>query len=199
MGNKLDEQTPRVHLENFLTMDVMHLHARSKPWLLGALPCAEGTVSGSGYFTNALILPVLNGPTEGGQWWAQPFQQSIPFLSWIPYVNELPTYKTAVYLLTPIAILPTVACNISSVHKIVKARKGSMLLALAMEECSFAHKYGQAIDLYTQTIELNSQNVVYWANRSLAHTKLEEYGSAIQDATKAIEVDPKYSKACFIY
>ncbi|KAK5841858.1 hypothetical protein PVK06_004182 [Gossypium arboreum] len=62
-----------------------------------------------------------------------------------------------------------------------------------------AYKYGQAIDLYTQTIELNSQNAVYWANRSLAHTKLEEYGSAIQDATKAIEVDPKYLKACFIY
>ncbi|TYH22002.1 hypothetical protein ES288_A04G091400v1 [Gossypium darwinii] len=45
-----------------------------------------------------------------------------------------------------------------------------------------------------KAIELNSQNAVYWANRSLAHTKLEEYGSAIQDATKAIEVDPKYSK-----
>ncbi|TYJ39708.1 hypothetical protein E1A91_A04G088000v1 [Gossypium mustelinum] len=57
-----------------------------------------------------------------------------------------------------------------------------------------AHKYGQAINLYTQAIELNSQNAVYWANPSLAHTKLEEYGSAIQDATKAIEVDPKYSK-----
>ncbi|MBA0779521.1 hypothetical protein Gotri_003771 [Gossypium trilobum] len=50
-----------------------------------------------------------------------------------------------------------------------------------------AHRYGLAIDLYTQAIELNSQNAVYWANRSLAHTKLEEYGSAIQDATKAIE------------
>ncbi|MBA0821346.1 hypothetical protein Goarm_018210, partial [Gossypium armourianum] len=50
-----------------------------------------------------------------------------------------------------------------------------------------AHKYGQAIDLYTQAIELNSQNAVYWANRAFAHTKLEEYGSAIQDATKAIE------------
>lgn len=58
-----------------------------------------------------------------------------------------------------------------------------------------AHKYSQAIDLYTQAIELNGENAVYWANRALAHTKLEEYGSAIQDATKAIEIDPKYSKA----
>ena len=59
-----------------------------------------------------------------------------------------------------------------------------------------AHKYSQAIALYSQAIELNSQNAVYWANRSFAHAKLEEYGSAIQDASKAIEVDPKYSKAC---
>lgn len=61
-----------------------------------------------------------------------------------------------------------------------------------------AHKFAQAIDLYTQAIEVNSQNAVYWANRSIAHLKLEEYGSAIQDASKAIEVDPKYSKACFM-
>ncbi|KAG8481673.1 hypothetical protein CXB51_026600 [Gossypium anomalum] len=72
-----------------------------------------------------------------------------------------------------------------------------MIVMFAISLCSIvlklsiffysAHKYGQAIDLYTQAIELNSQNAVYWANRSLAHTKLEEYGSAIQDATKAIE------------
>lgn len=62
-----------------------------------------------------------------------------------------------------------------------------------------AHKYAQAIDLYTQAIALNSQNAVYWANRAFAHIKLEEYGSAIQDASKAVEVDPKYSKACFVY
>lgn len=58
-----------------------------------------------------------------------------------------------------------------------------------------AHKYSHAIDLYTQAIELNGENAVYWANRAFAHTKLEEYGSAILDATKAIEIDPKYSKA----
>ncbi|KAG6419428.1 hypothetical protein SASPL_121650 [Salvia splendens] len=67
-----------------------------------------------------------------------------------------------------------------------------------------AHKYSQAIDLYTQAIEVNNDNAVYWANRAFAHAKLEEYGSAIQDATSAIEIDPKYSKAstvgfCFGY
>ncbi|KAF9669433.1 hypothetical protein SADUNF_Sadunf14G0107100 [Salix dunnii] len=62
-----------------------------------------------------------------------------------------------------------------------------------------AHKYGQAIDLYSQAIELNGDNAVYWANRAFAHSKLEEYGSAIQDASKAIEIDPKYSKAKHIW
>ncbi|KAM3302044.1 serine/threonine-protein phosphatase 5 isoform X1 [Capsicum chacoense] len=59
------------------------------------------------------------------------------------------------------------------------------------------HKYSQAIDLYTQAIELNGENAVYWANRAFAHTKLEEYGSAIQDGTKAIEIDPRYSKGYY--
>ncbi|KAG1335290.1 Serine/threonine-protein phosphatase 5 [Cocos nucifera] len=57
-----------------------------------------------------------------------------------------------------------------------------------------ANKFSQAIELYSQAIELNGHNAVYWANRAFAHTKLEEYGSAIQDATKAVELDPKYSK-----
>lgn len=60
-----------------------------------------------------------------------------------------------------------------------------------------AHKYSQAIDLYTKAIELNSENAVYFANRALAHTKLEEYGSAIQDASKAVEIDPRYSKGYY--
>ncbi|KAL1347812.1 hypothetical protein HN51_023838 [Arachis hypogaea] len=60
-----------------------------------------------------------------------------------------------------------------------------------------AHRFTQAIELYTQAIELNDKNAVYYANRAFAHLRLEEYGSAIQDATKAIEVDPKYSKGYY--
>lgn len=60
-----------------------------------------------------------------------------------------------------------------------------------------AHKYVQAIDLYTQAIELNNQNAIYWANRAFAHMKLEEYGSALEDASKAIEVNSRYFKAHF--
>ncbi|CAA2963116.1 serine threonine- phosphatase 5 isoform X1 [Olea europaea subsp. europaea] len=70
-------------------------------------------------------------------------------------------------------------------------------LKLLANEAFKAHKYSQAIDLYTQAIEANSDNAVYWANRAFAHTKLEEYGSAILDSTKAIEIDPKYSKGYY--
>ncbi|XP_058100981.1 serine/threonine-protein phosphatase 5 [Magnolia sinica] len=70
-------------------------------------------------------------------------------------------------------------------------------LKLLANEAFNAHKFSQAIDLYSQAIELNGQNAVYWANRALAHTKLEEYGSAIQDATKAIEINSKYSKGYY--
>ncbi|PSS17650.1 Serine/threonine-protein like [Actinidia chinensis var. chinensis] len=70
-------------------------------------------------------------------------------------------------------------------------------IKLLANEAFKAHKYSQAIALYSQAIELNSQNAVYWANRAFAHTKLEEYGSAIQDASNAVEVDPKYSKGYY--
>ncbi|CAL0309730.1 unnamed protein product [Lupinus luteus] len=70
-------------------------------------------------------------------------------------------------------------------------------LKLLANEAFSARKYSQAIDLYTQAIELRSQNAVYWANRAFAHIRLEEYGSAIEDATEAIEVDPKYSKGYY--
>ncbi|KAL5997705.1 hypothetical protein ACLOJK_008635 [Asimina triloba] len=63
---------------------------------------------------------------------------------------------------------------------------------------AFSGTHGALFIIYcSQAIELNGQNAVYWANRALAHTKLEEYGSAIQDATKAIEINPKYSKGYY--
>ncbi|XP_057430690.1 serine/threonine-protein phosphatase 5 isoform X2 [Lotus japonicus] len=70
-------------------------------------------------------------------------------------------------------------------------------LKLLANDAFKARKYAQAIELYTEAIELDSQNAVYLANRAFAHLRLEEYGSAILDATKAIEVDPKYSKGYY--
>ncbi|QNP96601.1 Metallo-dependent phosphatase-like protein [Yarrowia lipolytica] len=57
--------------------------------------------------------------------------------------------------------------------------------------------YNDAVDLYTQAIELNPQSAVYYANRAQAHIKNEAYGVAIEDSSKAIELDPTYIKAYF--
>jgi tetratricopeptide (TPR) repeat protein len=56
------------------------------------------------------------------------------------------------------------------------------------------HKFAAAIDEYTKAIEKNGKDPVYWANRAFCHLKLEEYGSAVEDATTAINLNPKYVK-----
>ncbi|CAI8606998.1 unnamed protein product [Vicia faba] len=78
-------------------------------------------------------------------------------------------------------------------HNVAKAEEFKVLANQAFKDRKFSH----SIDLYTQAIELNSQSAVYYANRAFAHLRLEEYGSAILDATKDIEVDPKYSKGYY--
>ncbi|CAM6092853.1 unnamed protein product [Calypogeia fissa] len=60
-----------------------------------------------------------------------------------------------------------------------------------------AHRYSRAVELYTQAIELNPENAVFYSNRAFAHTKLEEYGSAILDATHSIELNAKYIKGYY--
>uniref|UniRef100_A0A7S0RRJ4 Serine/threonine-protein phosphatase 5 n=1 Tax=Pyramimonas obovata TaxID=1411642 RepID=A0A7S0RRJ4_9CHLO len=59
------------------------------------------------------------------------------------------------------------------------------------------HKFAKAVMLYTRTIEENPNNAVYYSNRAFAHTKLENYGAAVEDATKAIELDPEYLKGYY--
>jgi len=50
------------------------------------------------------------------------------------------------------------------------------------------------VDLYSQAIALTPDNAILYSNRAAAHMRLENYGSALGDATLAIEKDPKYIK-----
>ncbi len=50
---------------------------------------------------------------------------------------------------------------------------------------------------YSKAIQLNPSNAVYFGNRAFAHIKLEEYGSAVEDATAAIDLDPNYVKGYY--
>ncbi|KAJ0038661.1 hypothetical protein Pint_23396 [Pistacia integerrima] len=114
-------------------------------WVISAVPFYGATWEH--YFTNTLILPVVNGPTEGlmliyvahfftalvgAEWWAQHFGNSIPFLNWVPLINGITTYKAVLYMMIAFAVIPTLYSNVSNVYNVVYARKGSMLLALAM-------------------------------------------------------------------
>lgn len=55
-------------------------------------------------------------------------------------------------------------------------------------------KYDEAIQSYTEAINLDSTNPVYYSNRAAAHSSRGDHLSAVGDAEKAIEVDPSYVK-----
>lgn len=55
--------------------------------------------------------------------------------------------------------------------------------------------FEESIDLYTQAIDIDANNAVYYSNRAAAYSQLQLHDNAIADADAAIRVDPKYSKA----
>ncbi|KDD75869.1 calcineurin-like phosphoesterase [Helicosporidium sp. ATCC 50920] len=57
--------------------------------------------------------------------------------------------------------------------------------------------YQQAADLYSAAIELYPENAVYWSNRAFAHIRMENFGSALADASRALECDGSYAKAYY--
>lgn len=57
--------------------------------------------------------------------------------------------------------------------------------------------YTQAKALYTDALSLNPNIVAIYSNRALCELKLEQYGLAIADATKAIELDATFAKAYY--
>ncbi|XP_047246719.1 serine/threonine-protein phosphatase 5 isoform X2 [Girardinichthys multiradiatus] len=57
--------------------------------------------------------------------------------------------------------------------------------------------YENAIKYYTEALELNPSNAIYFSNRSLAYLRTECYGYALADATRALEVDKNYIKGYY--
>jgi len=58
-----------------------------------------------------------------------------------------------------------------------------------------AGNFQEAVDFYTQAINSNPKNAVYFANRAAACSKMGNHNAAVSDAQAAVELDPKYSKA----
>lgn len=59
------------------------------------------------------------------------------------------------------------------------------------------NKYIEALELYNKAVEASPENHLFIGNRAQCHLKLENFGLAIDDATKAILLDPKYIKGYF--
>lgn len=58
--------------------------------------------------------------------------------------------------------------------------------------------YALAVAGYSRAIGIDSTNAVYYANRAAAHIRVENYGLALADASKSIELDPRYVKVSLI-
>lgn len=57
--------------------------------------------------------------------------------------------------------------------------------------------YENAIRYYSEALELNPSNAIYYSNRSLAYLRTECYGYALGDATRALEIDKNYIKGYY--
>lgn len=55
--------------------------------------------------------------------------------------------------------------------------------------------YPEAIAKYTEAIGLDPTNVVYLSNRAAAHSSYQKHDKAVEDAEKAIKLNPNFSKA----
>ncbi|KAE8658878.1 Choline/ethanolaminephosphotransferase 1 [Hibiscus syriacus] len=109
-------------------------------WVISAVPFYGATWEH--YFTNTLILPVVNGPTEGlALIYHRFFPCKVPSGGLSNLDNPYPSSAGYLYLMMPrflctaqshSSLLYIIDASVQNVHKVVQAQKGSMLLALAM-------------------------------------------------------------------
>lgn len=55
--------------------------------------------------------------------------------------------------------------------------------------------FQEAYDCYTQAINIDDNNAIYYSNRAAALSKLGKHEDSLKDCKEAIEIDPNYSKA----
>ena len=56
------------------------------------------------------------------------------------------------------------------------------------------NKLDEAIQLYTEAIELDPDNHILYSNRSAAYAKAEKYELALTDAEKTVELKPDWAE-----
>lgn len=64
-------------------------------------------------------------------------------------------------------------------------------------ELFLKHDYIEALEFYNQAVAASPRNHLFIGNRAQCHLKLENFGSAIEDATVALGIDQTYIKGYF--
>lgn len=59
--------------------------------------------------------------------------------------------------------------------------------------------YTKAVLLYTDALQLDPTNHILYSNRSAAHLKMGHFQQALQDATKARDLNPKWPKVSSMF
>ncbi|GAA5832471.1 hypothetical protein JCM11251_006465 [Rhodosporidiobolus azoricus] len=72
-----------------------------------------------------------------------------------------------------------------------EAEKAKVLGNQLMAKKDFAG----SIEAYSDAIEKDGTNPVYWSNRAAAYSSTQDYQSAVSDARRALDIDPSFSKA----
>uniref|UniRef100_A0AAZ3S898 Serine/threonine-protein phosphatase n=1 Tax=Oncorhynchus tshawytscha TaxID=74940 RepID=A0AAZ3S898_ONCTS len=85
----------------------------------------------------------------------------------------------------------------SSREKMAEGDKNAEKLKEKANNCFKEKDYDNAIKYYTEALELNPANAIYFSNRSLAYLRTECYGYALADATKCLEIDKNYIKGYY--
>lgn len=114
-------------------------------WAIATIPFYGATWES--FFTDNLILPEINGPTEGliliygvhfftaivgPVWWTLNFRDAVPLLRFLPFVPDMPVNVLVIWFVLIFAVTPTFGYNVYNVSKVVKGRGDSMIMALAM-------------------------------------------------------------------
>jgi small glutamine-rich tetratricopeptide repeat-containing protein alpha len=90
-----------------------------------------------------------------------------------------------VFIQTKQAVKPAVVKDTSKAEELKK--EGNKMLG--------AKDFQGAIQKYTEAIEIDDTNAVYFANRAAAYSQAGQHDLAADDAKQALHVNPGYSKA----
>lgn len=67
-------------------------------------------------------------------------------------------------------------------------------LKLLGNEAFSNENYDKAIDYYTQAIEIDPSNAIYFSNRSASYYFTEDFEKSLEDAETALKLDPNFVK-----